>query len=432
MGLVVSFPFDHPQDHILPLMSDLRFAPDTLFLVAEEDWRLWKSDCSGGAGVSPDDLPTEREGELSAPSDTAGPWSALQTAEDAGADSPAEARTSTKRQQARPGAGPTGWGRPKKAKPEQVEQTSQELCDIMAMCNAAHRAGKGELIWLSWQSNAKSTWTPTHGSTLLGVSARGARVLSNHFAELFQQPWHWDCVLLKAMREPTLQAELAACYLWPSLGGFEDHVSAFKNTKRPEVRVCEWEKYNNVQEGTREQQRQGRAFSRSQAWRKWELKGIPIEPKRPYEVHITDVPVAKAGEVDIWWTGATTVQRSFYELERLTLRPPADPNQDVSSSFQPGTGRSRSKSPTFQEPRKWQKAKAVTEVENAGVDPDRALGEIMISQEQLASEDEISDFKTKSAQRRWRDVAANFERRFFTNDPKKVPGDGNPSLQPGL
>ena len=56
-----------PEDHILPFMSDLRFAPDTLFLVAEEDWRLWRADCHRGASTRPEDMPEGREGELSAP-----------------------------------------------------------------------------------------------------------------------------------------------------------------------------------------------------------------------------------------------------------------------------------------------------------------------------------------------------------------------------
>ena len=60
-----------PEDHILPFMSDLRFAPDTLFLVAEEDWRLWRADCHRGASTRPEDMPEGREGELSAPSSDA-------------------------------------------------------------------------------------------------------------------------------------------------------------------------------------------------------------------------------------------------------------------------------------------------------------------------------------------------------------------------
>ena len=52
----------------MPLISDQRFAPDTLFLVAEEDWRLWKADCKQGEKLAPEDLPEDRQEELSAPS----------------------------------------------------------------------------------------------------------------------------------------------------------------------------------------------------------------------------------------------------------------------------------------------------------------------------------------------------------------------------
>ena len=36
--------FEPSQDHILPYMTDVCHAPDTLFFVAEEDWRLFLSE----------------------------------------------------------------------------------------------------------------------------------------------------------------------------------------------------------------------------------------------------------------------------------------------------------------------------------------------------------------------------------------------------
>ena len=55
--------------------------------------------------------------------------------------------------------GPTGWGRPKKAKAEAFKAASQELVDTVHICNLAHRHAHGELIWLFWTSNVKTKWT---------------------------------------------------------------------------------------------------------------------------------------------------------------------------------------------------------------------------------------------------------------------------------
>ena len=44
--------FELSQDHILPYMTDPRHAPDTLFFVVEEDWRLFPS-VEAGLSQSP-------------------------------------------------------------------------------------------------------------------------------------------------------------------------------------------------------------------------------------------------------------------------------------------------------------------------------------------------------------------------------------------
>ena len=100
-------------------------------------------------------------------------------------------------------------------------------------------------------------------------------------------------------------------------------------------------------------------------------------------------------------------------------RGPAKKNKQ-NPSFQPGTGRRRSKSPAKQVKREWKFDRPVAEFAAAGKDPDPSFGPIRITHQQLESPDEITDFTTESSQRRRRDVCANFERRFFTNNPDKA------------
>ena len=127
-------------------MSDLRFAPDTLFLVAEEDWRLWKEDCLKGEKPSADMLPSEREGELAAPSEDQWPWNKQESDVEATSSSHDRKERHRSEAEANPEEGLRGWGRASKAKPAGFESASQELVDILHFCNTAHRENHGELI----------------------------------------------------------------------------------------------------------------------------------------------------------------------------------------------------------------------------------------------------------------------------------------------
>ena len=313
--------FGAHQDHLLPLMSDLRFAPDTLFLVAEEDWRLWESDCAKGRKLGEDHLPDEREGELSAPSREKGPWSQRPFGVDLGPEEEevyedprwAGLPKAPKRERPRePEQGPRGWGRPEQAKAGGLKVASQELVDIVHICNEAHRAGHGELVWLCWNSSKAAPWTVTYGSTLLAISARGARILKHHFAEQFPNPSHFDLALKTSLQNEDFQKIVKACYVWPSLGGFDDHQSAFQNTKVAEVRECSWKNNEHRQEGTREFDETGRAFSRSGPWHQWTLKLFPHQQKRTFERTLCEVATLPIGEPCIWWTAACSIFDTSY------------------------------------------------------------------------------------------------------------------------
>ena len=111
-----------------------------------------------------------------------------------------------------------------------MEETSGELCDILHMVNCAHREGRGDLVWLCYTVSKAAKWTPTHGSTLLAVSARGARILHDNWNEWFKEPGHFDLCLKGVLQELSASNNsnmLPSCYLYPALGGFDDHASAF-------------------------------------------------------------------------------------------------------------------------------------------------------------------------------------------------------------
>ena len=327
-------------------MSDLRFAPDTLFLVAEEDWRLWRDDCGRGVGAQPKLLPEERQGELSAPSSSA---QCFQPAPKA-AFGPADATLRPRREKPETrGGGPRGWGRGKKASAKEVEETSAELCDILHMVNEAHRLGKGDLVWLSYDVSQNAKWTPCHGSTLIAVSAHGARILHNNFSKWFQKPDHFDLCLKCKLQELSATNDMPSCYVFPSVGGYDDHVSAFLNTKTPQVRQCSWEAYGAKQEGMRECNADGRAFSRAVPWKPYMLKAWPRVQKDPWlnDVTLKVLDTLPLETPDIWWTAAASVSKDFYKKAVHKHVPVAagGPGQ-APPSFQPG--QKRAHSPTRQ------------------------------------------------------------------------------------
>ena len=411
-----------PEDLLLPFMSDVRWAPDTLFLVAEEDWRLWRGDCHRGAGTRPEDLPEDRQGELSDPSSDA---ACFQPAEappsGVGACSqtlkPRREKPETRR------GGPAGWGRGKKATAKEVEETSQELCDIIHMVNMAHREARGDLVWLSYTVSKTTKWTPTHGSTLIAVSARGARILNDNKDQWFKEPWHWDLVLkglLQKLSAAGEQSVLPSCYVFPSLGGFDDHISAFQNTKSPEVRECWWEMYGARQEGTRELDGEGRAFSRLNTWKNYELREWPPEQADPHKNMkvVLEIQTLPLDTPDIWWTAAASIHPDFYKRPEELLRAKGEKKRNKNPlSLQP---RRRSNSPTQQKPWRWQDTFSASSQPLVGLDSDDRFGEIKLTFEQTWSPSECSDFTTSSSARRRKGIEQYFKRRYFTNDPDKA------------
>ena len=396
----------------MPLISDPRFAPDTLFLVAEEDWRLWKADCKKEGKLQKADLPEDRQEELSAPSGSQDAYPAVKAFSDPSSSSFQPTKNEGELR---------SWGRGTKASAADVQQTSQELLDILHMCNTAHRQGHGDVVWLSYNVAAKASWAPSYGSTLLAVSARGGRILHDNWSEWFKEPQHFDIALKEVLMELSASQQLPASYVFPSVGGYDEHISAFMNTKKAAVRECYWDTYKAIQQGTREFDQHGRAFSRSLPWQKYKLKEFPLEQKYrdKFEVVILDeIPTLPLDQPDIWWTAAATIDEAFYEeaQQQHSTTKGASKGSGVARSFQPSK---RPGSPTRQLPWKWRKLRGAAEPQHASI-ADSDASQIKISLDQMWHPHETSEFKTTNAQRRMRNNVSNFERRYFTNDPSKV------------
>ena len=256
------------QDHLLPFMSDSRHPPDTLFLVLEEDWRCYEADCNVSTkylvaqhppavrmptGMRDDlgEYEVDVEDVLDATMKAA-PWNKSE----AGAGQP-----SALGEPFAPGAGGATLGQPSAASVENMWYTrpsrvkgdaaapSEELEDIVKLCTAAHRRGKGGLVWLSWDGGGDSgrKLAPCHASTLLAVSHLTAVVMLSEFDKFTFR--HFDLALRARLEEePGCAAQYQACYVCKSIGHYVGHLSGCQEGLG--FRRADW-RHSWVQEGVR-------------------------------------------------------------------------------------------------------------------------------------------------------------------------------------
>ena len=275
------------QDVGLPYMTDDRHAPDTFFLVAEADWRLYREHCVAdrewmeevddfsrnfllGDKKKVDNLPKAAPSAPVQPAykkpetlDEEGPaaWlgaasppvpggAAASSSEGAGpprpdrlgspapeADEPGEEETKK----------PSFYGWTKASRHEAREAyVTRDLRDLIQIANKAHRYHqRDDVVWYSWSGKGKSKNKPTYGSTLIGVSKEGAQKLLACMVN-DKKPMHFDLWIRDRLYEKA--HDLKGCYVYPAVGGFDEHISGCDPTGAgPQgVRESLWDQKNQV------------------------------------------------------------------------------------------------------------------------------------------------------------------------------------------
>jgi len=217
------------KDCMLPMMLDSQFSEDTVFLVFEEDWRMF-----AGFPEILEQLRSEDVEEVaSAHADHSGNTSSQHQEEEVfnmkNVPMPAKGR----------------------AKPNRF------LMDMVAAVNTARRYQVGDFVWLSWMCERKVTaqWParPAYGSTLVSVSKAGARFLHQEMlsdkntAETHIDVWMSKKMYHLASLHPSQQA-IGASFARPTYGAFDAHASGCQPNIG--VRQTQWH-VQHVQQGTR-------------------------------------------------------------------------------------------------------------------------------------------------------------------------------------
>ena len=255
---------------MLPYMVDERHAPDTLFFVCEEDFRLFARGSPNNCSIT---LNQKAEAAYAA-SSTAWrarnaapvfPGSAEPVATELGAVS-----TWRERQQRRttthssffgpPVSGSDKWLEIERGMfvptdgPAQRESLggSEFLEDMVQICTKAHREDLGDLVWLSYDASPRQGYKTKvqQSATLLALSHSGAKKLKalvDADKKWWGQP-RFDLRLIAYLQENG--PDFGASYVYPCIGHYQANWSHSSLEGRDAWRDSYWI-WGWVQEGTR-------------------------------------------------------------------------------------------------------------------------------------------------------------------------------------
>jgi len=305
--MLLTFP-PVPKDVALPYMQDPRHPPDTLFLVAESDYRVYEADerepwafgdvhwhgfpvpeVPVDARPSPapaqpdppvgllalpalmdredrDDVPGTRPSP--APAHPAGPSPAparRNVCHGAASSSAAPPRPPGEAERLRAAVAGSAVSEEDLAAAaaaafEQAElggwraktpecPPSQELLDVVSIVNQAHRhGGRGNIVWFCWEgatSEKGRKWMPCHGTTFLAITVEGAKKFAEHLETV--APAHLDVILSRWLIAAGPENTVGASFVWPSCGSYAQHMSGIEPNL---FRESTWNA-RHVQEGFR-------------------------------------------------------------------------------------------------------------------------------------------------------------------------------------
>lgn len=238
------------QDHVLPYCASVKHSEDTLFFVAEEDFRLLpehefplQTFVKGAGGIPPPPPGRPPQGSAAASSAAAAAdptdWQMLDQPPPPPLPGPGEPFAPDPPSGGEPFAPPEGTAEEaypvlqpaydgqhyaRLTKPHKARSKwADTLEDCVRLCTACHRAGHGDIIWLSWRGQCDKLKHPSNGSTLLAITVQGARALIQAM-QTTDEPYHFD-IWLKDEIVKGLPLNVGSSYVYPSIGAHCSHES---------------------------------------------------------------------------------------------------------------------------------------------------------------------------------------------------------------
>ena len=382
------------QDHALPFCADPRHAPDTLFLIAEEDWRLRETDCviasapqqaqaSGSAGSASSAAAAAVE-----TSDPVEPAATLMEGEPAAPSGlPPAIAADASAASAWSAAANEFWEAPRRPRAADAAHVSESLQDIVRIITFAHRQKVGDLVWLCWQPHGKGEKASKgraervrSGAMSLALSQKGARQVLDAMTQGTIAPGHFDVALVRFLE--LAETKIAASYLHPPMGSYLEHPSGCDPSWKHGRPGCWNEAF--ACPGSRPSQ----------------------DPKRRRKF----LGLFRPSKGPITWTPEIPIESKTEDLRWLTFQPEppaleADPNADLMDTAMPasmkgrkGKGKGKQKHQEQQRQRWFQPLPAV----------DAVAAETEVGGKQVPL--------TARQERERRTALRNYARRVFTNN----------------
>ena len=206
-------------------MLDVRHPEDTLFIVAEQDYRFYPEDCVADwygvvADVSRPGLDHNRKVIMEDRPEPPSP----SPAGDPPSPSPDEDVTTKPRDKKRKYI---EWFAAQHPTETNQEDISKELRELVQLCNRASMINRGHVVWMGWCPAGKRRSVPSFASHLVCVTKVGAKKMLEGMENGKLKKGHWDRVLRGWLVGENFQNPkvMGACFVWPTVGFYQTHAS---------------------------------------------------------------------------------------------------------------------------------------------------------------------------------------------------------------
>ena len=377
-------------------MADCRHTPDTLFFVAEEDFRLTREHAAMDPKQVAGRLVPQQAGFLETPGEPTISLADLYKLRTSAAPLQGEAAGATCESPSPHAEDPAMLGfyrRRRKPTGAELQNVSQELEDLVKICTIAHRQHAGGLVWLSWcgaEGKAGRKTAPMHGSTLVAVASWFARELLLNFNKLEFK--HFDIALRNVLQKPPADwTWCEASFVYPSIGHYCEHVSGCEEGLgwRASSWNCTW-----CQGGTRKDPADPNQAHRS--LHKFCEKGQP-----PQLASIV-LPEPAWEDEDLRWLTLSS------DLESLSPQRSKEPGAGTAAGSAAASSAGSAQQPPSAAPGR-----------RVGADPKRTRTELSLKNEDPTRHESNKPGQkllTERAKRQHRQHATNYKFRVFTNN----------------